>query len=431
MTKALVLGAYGLIGAACAAALKTRGFEVVGMGRTQESAQRAHLDIDWVIEDISSITVETWRQHLNGIDVVINAAGALQTGSRDRLKSIHVGAVSRLCQALEGSQTKLVHISAAGVSENATTAFFRTKAQGDAIIQASALDWTILRPTLVFGANAFGGTTLLRGVAGFPGIGPKIFSGCPVQAIALSELADAVADCAEARMPSHRVYDVTERNARGFGEMVSLVRAWLGFSRRRLEVPVPLLLVRLLAFVADIMGWLGWRSPLRTTAVRTMEQGVTGDPTAWRQSGGRPFTPFPDVLKALPSTLQERQFARLYLFLPLVIALLSGFWVASGVIGLWQMDRAATLLTSRGVGQELAIAAVLAGSVADIGLGLAILVRRWAKRACLGMVGLALAYLVAGALVAPELWADPLGPMVKVIPSIGLALLAYAMLEER
>ena len=44
---------------------------------------------------------------------------------------------------------------------------------------------------------------------------------------------------------------------------------------------------------------------------------------------------------------------------------------------------------------------------------------------------LSLGYLAAGTVVTPELWADPLGPFVKVLPAIALAGLLAAMAEER
>ena len=41
------------------------------------------------------------------------------------------------------------------------------------------------------------------------------------------------------------------------------------------------------------------------------------------------------------------------------------------------------------------------------------------------------AYLAAGTLTAPELWLDPLGAFVKAIPGVALALVAWAMADER
>jgi hypothetical protein len=67
----------------------------------------------------------------------------------------------------------------------------------------------------------------------------------------------------------------------------------------------------------------------------------------------------------------------------------------------------------------------------DIALGLAVLFRAYARRACHAMIAVALGYLIFGTLLTPALWLDPLGPLVKVFPSIMLALATSAVLEER
>ena len=49
----------------------------------------------------------------------------------------------------------------------------------------------------------------------------------------------------------------------------------------------------------------------------------------------------------------------------------------------------------------------------------------------LGMVAVSLGYLLAGSLWTPDLWADPLGPFVKVMPAAILAAVGYFMLDSR
>lgn len=423
MTTALVLGGYGLIGSACVTA--------IGMGRSARAARRVHPDIDWAIDDIARLSVADWRERLEGVDIVVNAAGALQDGARDDLRAIHEIAVANLLEAAAGRALTLVQISAAGVSERASTEFFRSKARGDALVVASACSWVVLRPTLAIGANAYGGTSLLRGVAGFPGIGARVLERSPVQTVALPELAEAVADCATGAMPMRRVYDLTEAESRSFGETVALVRDWLGFAPVALRVPVPGFALRAIGLAADGLGWLGWRSPMRTAALRTLAEGVTGDPAPWREAGGRAFGSLPQTLAKTPAALQERWFARLYLVLPLVLATLAFFWLVSGVVGLWRFDAAVATMTTRGFGEGAARLAVAAGSVADIALGAAILFRPWAQRAAIGMILVSLGYMAGAAVFAPDLWADPLGPMVKTFPSTALALVAIGMLEDR
>lgn len=48
-----------------------------------------------------------------------------------------------------------------------------------------------------------------------------------------------------------------------------------------------------------------------------------------------------------------------------------------------------------------------------------------------GMIVLSACYLFGGLVVAPDLWLDPLGPMVKVVPAIVLAAIVAMMLEAR
>ena len=94
--------------------------------------------------------------------------------------------------------------------------------------------------------------------------------------------------------------------------------------------------------------------------------------------------------------------------------------------------RAATeVLTTRGVSLPLAPVPVIGGALADIALGLAILWRPWLRPAALGMAALAIGYLVAGTLVTPDIWADPLGPFGKVLPGVILALWVAALAEDR
>ena len=66
-----------------------------------------------------------------------------------------------------------------------------------------------------------------------------------------------------------------------------------------------------------------------------------------------------------------------------------------------------------------------------IALGAAVLVRPLSRRALLGMLFVSLAYLAGGTVLEPALWLDPLGPLVKVLPSLLLTLAALAILDER
>jgi hypothetical protein len=47
------------------------------------------------------------------------------------------------------------------------------------------------------------------------------------------------------------------------------------------------------------------------------------------------------------------------------------------------------------------------------------------------MILVTVAYLAGSVVMEPALWLDPLGPMVKTVPSLVLTLAALAILDER
>ena len=190
---------------------------------------------------------------------------------------------------------------------------------------------------------------------------------------------------------------------------------WLGFAVARL---------------GDVAGWLGWRPALRTTSLKVLSSGITGDPEPWLQDTGQQLRNLDQSLSALPSTAQERTFARVTLVFPLLLLTLALFWIVSGLVGLAQIERATAVLTDV-LPPAWSLGFVLLGSVADIGFGIGLLFRPTFRWCLLGSVLLATGYLLASALLTPWLWADPLGPMVKVFPALGLSLALWATAVER
>lgn len=431
MRKAIVLGGYGLIGSACIGALRGAGFQIVGIGRSEKAARAADADVHWLIRDIPSVSTDEWREILADADVVVNASGALQDGARDDLEAIHVTAVSRIVDAAEGLPVRFVQISAAGVSAEASTEFFRSKARGDAIISSRASNWVILRPTLVLSPDAYGGTALLRTAASIPMVQPTILPKAQIQTVYIGDVADAVVDAALGKVPNRTVADLTETASRSFPELIAAIRRWQGRKAPAFSPRLPDVLLGISGGIADVLGHLGWRSPLRTTALKALREDIRGDPNTWISKGGRPSRSLDQTLAVLPATRQERLFARAYLALPLAIMTLCLFWCISGLIALLDIPGAMSVLLENSVPKVIAGLTVLGGAVADIFLGLAILWRPWTRLASLGMVAVSSVYLIGSAFFAPELWTDPLGPMIKVFPGMTLATIVWLLMEDR
>ena len=426
----LVLGAYGLIGEEVVRGCLGRGWPVRGLGR-DERQMRA--PITWVHADLANLTeAGDWATLLSGVDVVINTAGALQDGPSGTVADVHTRAISALAAAAgPAGVSRIVQISAVGAEPDANTSFLTTKAEGDAAIRACGVDYVILKPGLVLGRSVYGGTALLRMLAAVPLIQPLAHGDAVVQVVGMQDLVLATLSAADASLPSGTEADLVSDERIPSRTLLTKIRAWLGFTPARATIELPALLTALVGRVADALGRLGWRSPLRTTALMALRAGVPGDASQWCAIGGQPLDHLESILAAERSTLQDRWHARLSLLFPLIIAVLALFWMVSGLIGLFQVSAAKAVLSADASTPTWAGAAVIAGGVIDVALGLGVLVKRHARLACLGMIAVSLGYLLFGTLLVPGLWADPLGPYVKIFPGIVLAAAALALLQDR
>lgn len=430
--RVLVLGGYGLVGSEVVRRLRADGLDVVGFGRSPAKGKRLTPEIDWVGADLITLTqADDWTPILRGVDAVVNASGALQDGAQDKLAASQDAAIRAAIEACtRAGVRRYVQISAPGAEAQANTAFMRTKANADATLRASSLEWTILKPGLVISAYAYGGTALLRMLAAFPMLQPVMLPGARLQTVSATDVAETVAVALTTERLVRQEIDLVERSAHTLAQMVAAWRAWLGFAPAHTTLFVPRSIGAVVACCADLAGWLGWRSPLRTTALVVLAGGVLGDADHGERALGRPLKTLAQSLAAIPSTMQERVFARAQLAYPVLVLALAGFWIASGVTALMHLDAAVATLAGTALA-GMAKTLVIGGAALDIAIGAGVSVRATARPAALSAIAVSLTYLALGTWATPQLWADPLGPFVKVIPGMALALAVAALAEER
>ena len=428
----LLLGAYGLVGTAVLRALLRDGNRVTALGRNLNAPRSQWPEVTWTQGDLANlVTPEAWLPLLTDIEAVVNCAGALQDGPRDQVSAVQRDAPIALWTACKRlGIRRIVQVSALGADSSSEGTFLRTKFEADEALRAQDCDWVILRPGLVLSSQAYGGTALLRALASCPLVIPLAFPEARLQTVHADDVANAVTTALKDGVPLRQTYDLAEPEARTLAKVLTTMRRWQGFEAAPLASVHPVLCQPAIV-LADLLGRLGWRSPLRRTAWEQLRRGVTGNPLPWMIATGRPLRTLEESLRDIPSTVQERWFACLWLLKPAVLGGLAFFWLLSGLVALLNFDAAVAVLTARGASTGLSGAVVGIGSLVDMALGAGLLVRCTAKWALLGMATTGMAYLAGGTLLAPDLWADPLGPLVKVIPATLLALVALPLLRER
>lgn len=331
--------------------------------------------------------------------------------------------------ACSTGNTRIVQISAPINSRLDELPFLATKRRADDALRSSGVDYVILRPALVLGRNAHGGSALIRALASIPFVVPLIHADSPVQTVSVEDVAQAAAEAVDGRIPGGTDVDLASPERLTLAQLVQLQRQWLGLPSASV-LRVPSGLGRFCTLLADFAGRLGWRSPLRSTAIAVMEQGVISNPRTDSVLPGQVFKTARQALDAHPSGVQDLWFARLYLLKPIIIGSLSAFWLLSGLIPLLDIPRAAAHFVPF-MTPSMSMAVTLSTCAVDIALGLLVLVRPFTRAALIGMLAVAVLYLVGGTLLQPDLWFDPLGPLVKVLPFLPLSLVALATLDER
>ena len=424
----MVVGGSGFIGSAIVARLIHEGHDVVSVSRSRPPA---HVSDHFRFNISRAISSEDWIAALERVEAVVNCAGVFRDGAEDSLLGVHVHGVNALYEACEQLKVRrVVHISAVGVDRETPTAFSQSKRQGEEGLMTRNLEWVILRPGIVFGRSAYGGSALMRGLAALP-VMPVFSETGPLQLVHLEDLVETVDFFLSPGASSRVAVDVVGARRWRFEEIIVALRRWMRWPPAT-RVNVPNGLATLFYGIGDVTQALGWRTPISSSARKEMLRGATGDPGPWTAATGIKPRDIEESLLREPASVQERWFARLYILKPLIFVVFGLFWILTGLISLGPgYEYGMNLLREGGLPENFGTMTLVAGALADIAIGVAILYRPLSRYGLYTALIISLLYVVVGTGLVPRLWNDPLGPMLKIWPVLVLNIIALAIWEDR
>lgn len=429
--KVAILGAGGLIGQALALDLMRRGFAISAFARHFSSSQRVALQGTARQTPLVSLDDGALAGLLADADIVVNCLGVLQGAQSEEM---HHAFVTRLAACCVHGGKLLVHLSVPGKEAEDRTPFSLTKRAGEQAIAASGAAFVILRPGFVVGQAAYGGSALMRALASLPLDLPARESRSSFAATAMSDICETVIQLVArwrgGEKAWRKTWHVMEERPGTVGDIVAHFRTHLGGPRPWLRLPSWLMTSGVL--LGDAVALLGWRPPLRRTAIAEMRRGVRGDPAGWMADTG--ITPLSarQAVEAVTATVQEKWFARLYLLKGLALAVLVTFWCLSGLIALTvAFDVARAMLLAHHWPFGLAHGVTIGSSLLDISVGVLIAIRRSNRLGLMAGIAVSLGYMAGAAVLTPELWIEPLGALIKTGPAIVLMLFCLAMADDR
>lgn len=237
--RVLVTGASGYVGGYVCRRLLADGHEVVGLSRNP--AGQTLEQVTSVVGDVT--TGAGLAQAMQGADAVIHLVGIIMETRGATFEQVHVeGTRNVLAAARTAGVDRLGHMSALGASETAESEYQRTKAEAEAMVRASGLDWTIMRPSLVFGAGDafFGGS--LKELVTLPPVIPVVGTGAyPFRPIWAEDVATAFSRALTTAATVERQLELTGPVEYTLRELLVLIRDLLRPGKPLMNVPLPLM----------------------------------------------------------------------------------------------------------------------------------------------------------------------------------------------
>jgi uncharacterized protein YbjT (DUF2867 family) len=236
-----VLGGSGFVGRAVCERLTRRspsGAIVVPTRRAMHAdSVRPLPTVDVRVADVHDDAA--LRSVLAGCDAVINLVAILH-GSRAEFERVHVALPQRLATACAATGIRRVlHVSALGVGQHAPSNYLRSKTAGEAALRAAPLDLTVLRPSVMFGAQ----DRLLNVFAQLQAVAPVMpLAGGDTrfQPVWVEDVAEALVRCLDTPATIGQTIECTGPEVLTLAELVRLAGRWSGHERPILPLPMAL-----------------------------------------------------------------------------------------------------------------------------------------------------------------------------------------------
>ncbi len=238
--KVLVTGATGFTGSRVVSLLLDSGYEVRCFVReTSDRSQLGALPVEWVTGDLSDN--EALTSALRGVDALVNIA------------SLGFGhAESILRSAKEAGVRRGIFISTTAIFTQLNADSKSARLAAEEAIQASGLDYTILRPTMIYGSPRDRNMWRLIRLLRFSPIIPIFGDGESLQQpVFVGDVAQAVLLALGTDVTIGKSYNIAGKDPLTYNQVIDTVASALGKRVWKLHLPY-MPIVRLLQFTERI-----------------------------------------------------------------------------------------------------------------------------------------------------------------------------------
>jgi len=246
-----VLGGSGFIGSVLAEHLTRAGHVPVILTRAREHSRSV-----WALPTVRCVECNPYdtaalTAAIAGCDAVVNLVGILNEkgDSGEGYRRVHVELTRGALEACAAAGvSRYLHMSALNAAPVAVSHYQRTKGEAEMLVRGSALEWTIFRPSVVFGPGD-GLFNRFEALTRYTPVLPLACGHTRFQPVYVGDVAEAFVRALEDRRCIGQSYDLGGPAVMTLAEIVDKLLATL--NRKRLVLPLGLTASRLQAEICE------------------------------------------------------------------------------------------------------------------------------------------------------------------------------------
>jgi uncharacterized protein YbjT (DUF2867 family) len=236
MKKILILGGTGFVGRHLCEKLAEGDYRTTVLTRRRANAK--HLQMLPMVDviEVAGHSVTDLMPLLAEHDAVVNLIAILH-GNEAAFEKAHVQLPLELVKACDAAgQRRIVHISSLGADLNAPAMYQRSKARGEAVLFSSGLDISVIRPSVIFGAEDKFLNTFASLQKIFPLI-PLAGSTAKFQPVWVEDVASAIVKCIEGKSTIGQIYEACGPEVFTLRQLVQLAGQYSGHDKPVIGLP--------------------------------------------------------------------------------------------------------------------------------------------------------------------------------------------------
>jgi len=231
-----VTGGTGFVGTAVVSEFLRAGHEVRVLSRT--APEKLSDGLRHFPGNV--VTGEGLDAFVEGVDAVVHLVGIIREVGANTFKAVHhVGTINIIAAASRADVRRYIHMSAMGTRKDASSRYHKTKYAGEEAVRASGFDWTIFRPSTIFGpGDSF--INMLADIMRKTPVMPVISGGWSLmQPVFVNDVAASFRAALESDLHVGRTYELGGPDMYTLNQIIKIVSQRIENKTIFLPVPTP------------------------------------------------------------------------------------------------------------------------------------------------------------------------------------------------